>query len=122
MPFQEVIAQNGNVFLSFAKRRDIDFDHVKPEVKVVAEFTPRHGFIQSAICQRQYPHVNFDGPPPSKLAELAILENVKQFGLETRRHLSDFIQEHAAFVREFKFPRFFTDRAREGSALITEQL
>src|SRR4029077_1447747 len=54
--------------------------------------------------------------------KLAILQNPQQFGLQFGRHLSNFIQEQSAFVRQFDTPDFLVYRPGKRSLFMSEKL
>src|SRR5207244_6857537 len=54
--------------------------------------------------------------------KLAVLEYVEQLGLQRRMQLADLVQEDRAGVGELEAPGLALVRAREGAALVAEQL
>jgi len=58
----------------------------------------------------------------SQPLELPFLQHAKQLCLHLERQLADLVQEDGAPVRELEAALLLLDRAREGAALVSEQL
>src|SRR5205085_378348 len=54
--------------------------------------------------------------------KFTVLKNVEQFRLQRRFHLADFVEQKSSIVRLLELPDPGVRRAREGAALVTEEL
>ena len=55
-------------------------------------------------------------------AELALLEDAEELGLDAGRHLADLVEEERAAVGELEAARAAVAGAGEGAALVAEEL
>jgi hypothetical protein len=66
--------------------------------------------------------VGIDRAVAAETCELPILQDVKDLGLQRRRHLADFVEHHRAVLRELELADARRAGAGERTALVSEQL
>ena len=79
-----------------------------------------HQFRKISVGGGDHPHIHADGFRTAQPLELALLEHAQQLGLQTERHVSDFIQENSPAMGLFEAPHAVVDRAREGALDVSE--
>src|SRR5215475_10859234 len=117
----EVSDEEGNVALTFAKRRQSDRENVETIIKVASErpVGNHRRQILARRCNQSDVHAN--GPRAPEAFELLFLKHSKQLGLKFQRNVADLIQKQRTFMREFEPPDLLRDGAGEGAFLVSEQ-
>jgi hypothetical protein len=78
--------------------------------------------IGTPIGRRDEADIHADGLHRAHPAEALCIEQRQQLGLELRVHFADLVQEQHAAIRGFDQPGLGDRGAREGAALMPEQL
>src|SRR5579859_7227757 len=88
---EEMVREEVDIFLTFAERREMDFDGVKAEEKILTETTGGgfHGDIDVGGCDDA--NVDAAGAGGADTLELAGFENAEELGLELQRDVGDFV-------------------------------
>ena len=94
-----------HVFGALAKRRQLDPDHVEPEVEVLAKRTAAHLRLEIHVRGGHEPRVGAQGLGAADAVELLVLEHAQQLGLDRRRELADLVEEQRAATRLLEAPR-----------------
>src|SRR6266478_10069877 len=100
----EVLNQQGNVFLPFTQRRHFDRENVEPVKEVTPECARSDGRLQIAIRGRNHSNISPNGCSSTDTLEFMFLQNTQQSNLSLGRKLSDFIQEDRASFGQLKAP------------------
>ena len=119
---QQVFRQRDDVFPAVPQRRQLQIDHVEPVVQVFAEGAVGDRLFEVAMGGGDDPDIHLDGFLAAHPLEFVVLEHLQEFGLEAHIHIADFIEQDGAAVGRFKHADLLLERAREGAALVSEQL
>ena len=119
---EEVPRQEDGVAVALAERRKAQGDLGQPIEKVLAEPAGADQIVQIAMSGAHHPHIDGDLLAAADALDHTLLQEAQQLTLERRRQISDLVQEQGAAVGELDPPERLLFRAREGPALVTEQL
>ena len=120
---EEELHQQRQVALALAQRRDVDVEDVEAVVEVLAEQARRdHALLQVAVGRGDDAHVDAHRLVGAQRLDHPLLQHAQQLGLRGHRHLGDLVEQQRAAVRGAEAAVALLDRAREGAALVTEQL
>ena len=97
-------------------------DHVEPVQQIGAKAPAAHGLLQIALGRRDDPGAEADRAARAESLELAILEHAQQASLERQGQLADLVQEQRPRAGSLEAPDPAQRSAREGAALVPEQL
>ncbi len=97
-------------------------DHVQAEVEVLAEASRADRHLEILVRRGDDAHVGPDGARAAQPLELLILEHPQELRLRRGRHVADLVEEERAAVRLLEAPDARAVGAREGAALVTEEL
>lgn len=81
-PFEEIAGKQRNVLSPVAQRRNLQAQHIEPEIKIAAKSALRHGLLEIAIGRRQNPHVDRNALGASHGTNLSLLYGPQQLGLK----------------------------------------
>src|SRR5213079_3657527 len=118
----EELDQLGDVRPPLAERRYGDADDVQAEEEVLAEAPGAHRRLEVLVGGGDDAHVGADRLPAADARELALLEDAQELRLERERHVGDLVQEQRAACGGLELADAPLDRAREGAALVAEEL
>ena len=118
----EVIDKKRNIFPALAQGRNAQSDGVEAVIQVSAESPLFQSLFNVHICCGDDADVHGDDAATAKPGELLVLQNVKQFGLQTRGHFPDLVEKNSAVVAKLKKARLWSCCAGEGSGLIAKEL
>lgn len=100
--FDETLGEEDDVLAAFAQGRQRDPDFVQPLLEILAEVLFRHRCFQVDICAGDDSRLDlyfvFSSQPTKRL----LLDGLEQLGLEGQTHVSDFVEEQRAPVRQFE--------------------
>ncbi len=119
---QEVMREEGNVFLAIAQRRQLDRKHVQPVEQILPQLAGAHRFHRIHVRRGNDAHVHGLLLAPAQAAEGALLEHAQQFHLGPRNHLGDLVQENRSAVGELEYAGAPIVRAGERPLLVAENL
>ena len=90
--------------------------------QVLAELPARHHVGQIAVRRRDDPHINrgLDVVGADGL-DLSVLQEAQQQRLHAQAHLTHFVEEQRAAMRELELARLVAIRAGEAALHVTEQ-
>src|ERR1700692_622861 len=117
----EMLQQNGDFFLTFAERRQVQSECIQTVVKILAQSLRSQCLGNVDVSCRQNAHVHPNHGPAAEPRELLVLEHVQQFGLQLRRHFTDLSQQDRSLIAEFKLSRLGMRGSGECAGLIPEQ-
>ena len=83
MLFGEVLDQHRYVLDAFAKRRQVDRDHVQAIEQIVLESTLVHELTEVAIGRRDHANLHTLRPLRAERLDFAFLQHAQQFGLQS---------------------------------------
>src|SRR5215475_11747038 len=90
----------GDIFLSFAQRRDVDRKDFQEVIESLPECSMLHHSRQMAM--RRSNQTDFHPAMDTGSFGFLLLKDAQQFRLEVERNVSDFIEEQSASVGEFE--------------------
>ncbi len=111
-----------DVLLALPERREGDRELVEPRVQVAAEGA--RGLLRHEIAVRRAhdPHIDGLGGRRADRHDLAGLQDPQELRLRLERHVADLVEEQRPAVRRTHEARLVAIRAREGPALVPEEL
>src|ERR1039457_6853920 len=116
-----LLNQTRNLHAPLAERGDIDREHTEAVVKILAEGFFQQCVLHLDVCGGNDSHVDLDGLFPTETSEVAVLENLQEFGLHMRTDLADLVQKQRTMFRLLELPRSVLDRSSECSLPIPEK-
>jgi hypothetical protein len=119
---QELAGQRQDLLPPFPQRRDAEIHDVDAVIEVFAELAPGHRALEVAVGGGDDPGVDRDRAVTANAGEAEILEDVQQLRLQRQRQLGDLVQADRAAARALEQSELAPVRAREGPALVAEQL
>jgi len=122
IPVRDVPHQEGDILGPLAQGRDVNGKHVHPIIEVAAARPRGHYLRQIPVGRRHQAHVHADGPRAAHALEGLLLQHPQQLGLQCQRQVPDLVEEEHPLVRQLKAPGFARQGAREGAALMAEDL
>ena len=122
MLLEKVIGQPDNLVLALPKRRHIKVDHIEPVIKVLPERPFPDSLLQIAVGGGHDADVDKDGVTAAEGLKLAVLEHLKQLGLEAEIHVPDLVEKNGAAAGHLEFSGAILKSAGERAALVAEQL
>src|SRR5207245_7712362 len=97
-------------------------DDVETKEQVLPEGSILDRVFQVSIRCRNQPDINLDRTRSTNPIEFTLLKNTQQFGLQRRRHFTDFIEKYRASVGDFDFAFLLRNGTGEGPFLVSEKL
>ena len=116
------IDQLGNVFATFAQRRNVQLDHVQAIIQIFAKAAGRHFGFQIAVRGGDHLHVDVHRMSRTDRSDFLLLQHAQQLGLQVERHFADFVQKDDPLLGGPKHTQRASVGAGEGPLLVTEQL
>src|SRR6266516_4456945 len=95
---------------------------VEPVVQVLPEFSGRDFILESLVRRCDYAHIDRNRFSTSDPCDHVVLKHAQNFCLRRQTHIADFVEEERAFVCLLEFAGAISDRTRERSFHVTEQL
>src|SRR3989475_9896325 len=105
-----------------AQRRHPQHVDVEPVEQVLAEPLLLHFVLELAVRRRDDARVYGDRAGAAHASHLTLLEDAEQLRLRGRREVADLVEEQGAAARRLERPLAHRHGAREGAALVAEQL
>ena len=93
-----MLDQFGYIFKALSKRRDMESYNIYSIVKIIAEITPLDQFMKISIRCANQADISVHDFCPTDPFNLFFLYCSKNFGLERKRELIDFVKIKAAPV------------------------
>jgi hypothetical protein len=119
---KQELNQTRNVFPSISKRWHFDANHIQPKEEISSKTPSSHLGLQVAVRRRDNPSRHRAGlVTPNPLVHL-ILQDPKKFGLQRETQFADLIQKKGPARRGLESPDARRYGAREGAALMSEEL
>ena len=106
---------------TFAERRQLDLDHAKPVVEILAEAPLLDGLLQVAVRRRDDSDIDGAGVGGAQGPYLAVLEHAQQAHLHAGLGLADLVEEDRAAVGHFEEALLVLVGPGEGSPLVAEE-
>jgi hypothetical protein len=100
----------------------MQLNHLQPVVQVGPELAVPEEGLERSIRGGDDPDVHRNGPVAAELGHGMILQDVKQLGLQNRRHLADFVEHQGPAISELELAGARCVRAGKRAALVTEEL
>ncbi|MNG90731.1 hypothetical protein D3C79_496310 [compost metagenome] len=119
----KAVNQPGDIFPSFAQRRNREGDDVQAVIQIAPESAILHRLRQIAIGGRHDAHVDLHRVRGADPQHFTLLQHAQQTGLRIQRHFADLIEQQSAAIRQLKFPGGTAPaRAGKGAIHVTEKL
>src|SRR6188474_1346905 len=95
---------NGNVLSTLAERGHSNRNDREPIVQIFTECALTHPRFEIPIGRSDHPHIYPAHSGPAHGTHLAFLQDAQEFCLKEKWEVPDFIEEHAAAVRQLNKP------------------
>ena len=118
---QEELGQRDNLVPPFAQGRHADIDDLQPVVQILAELSRPNHLPEVTVGGGNHAHVDGDRAIAAEAREFAVLQHVKELGLQRGRHLPDLIEHDRALMGEFELAHPEQLRPGKSAALVAEQ-
>src|SRR4029077_4022683 len=112
----------GNIGFPFAQRRQINRKSIQPVIQILTEFAVLNHLLQVLVGRSNDANINSRGPRAPDGLKLTLLKHAEQLGLKLQWHVSNFIEEQSATIRQREAADMGIDSARKGSAFVSEEL
>ena len=99
---EKIFSQQTNILHTLTKRWNVDTHHIQTIKKVFAERPVRHLVFEVFVRRANNPHIRVKRFISSHAGELSLLKQAKNFTLNLKRHLADFIKEQRPLGALFK--------------------
>ncbi|KEH14066.1 hypothetical protein GY15_07625 [Delftia sp. 670] len=119
---QEVACQHGHVFVALAQRGQAQADDVEAVEQILAEGAVAHALLQVLVGGGDDAHMCLDGLVAAHAVEMPVRQHTQQARLQVERHVADFIEKERAALGLLEAAAPLGLCAREGAALVAEQL
>ena len=119
---QNVLDQQGEIFLAIAQGRQMNVKHVQAEIEILPKLAVRNSLLGIFIGGREHAHVHRRFGLAAQAPDLAVLEHAQQLGLRGRRHFADFVQKERAAVGKLKAADAALGGSRESASFVPENL
>ena len=119
---EERVAEQHDVALALAKRRQADVEHLQPVEEILAKIAALDRLAQIAVARRNDPDVGLVQPGPAESRKLPLLQNAQELGLRRWAHLAHLVEEQHTAGGELDLSRLRLLRAGERAPLVAEQL
>ena len=114
--------QGGDVGDPLPKRGQSEFEDVQPVEKVGPEPSRLHRLLEVPVRRRDDADVHADVRLPSHTPDLPVLQGPEELRLGFGADLGDLVEEEGPPLRRLEQADLPAHRAREGAALVAEQL
>src|SRR4029077_4301641 len=118
----EVGGEERDLLAPLAERGHHDVDDVEAVIEIVAKPPRRDGEREVSVRSREDPDVHFHRGFAADSRKGAILQDVKQLGLELRVKIADLVEKDGSVIGRFELADLELMRPGEGAALMAEQL
>ena len=95
---------------------------MQPVVEILAEATRGHLGLEIAVRGADHAHVDLHRLFAAHALNLVLLQHAQQLGLHVRADLTQLVEEDGAAVGQLEAAELLLHGAREGPALVAEQL
>src|SRR6266850_8459732 len=118
----EVFHELGDIRFPLAQRWQVNRKSVQPIIQIFAELTVPNHLLQVLVGRSNDANIDSSGTRAANGLKFTLLENAEQLGLKLQWHVSNFIEEQSAAIRQREPADMRIDRASKGSAFVSEQL
>jgi hypothetical protein len=118
----EMARERRYVLEAIAERRQADREDAEPIEEVLAGAPRLHLVLELPVRRDDDADVDLPVARVAHGPDLALLQDAQQLRLQARRRLRDLVQEERAAVGDLEEALLVGDRAREGAALVAEEL
>src|SRR6266850_2439411 len=117
----EVFHELGDIRFPLAQRCQVNRKSVQPIIQIFAEFTVPNHLLQVLVRRSNDANIDSSGTRAANGLKFTLLENAEQLGLKLQWHVSNFIEEQSATIRQREPADMRIDSARKGSAFVPEE-
>ncbi len=114
-------SEDGNVCGPIAERRDEKGNYVKAVEKILAKSAVQDLLFQIFVGGGDNPNVHAGSLVRADRFEALLFEHAQHFGLSTKAHVADFIEEKSAAVGLLKFADFVVAGSGEAAFDVAEK-
>ncbi len=97
-------------------------DDIQPVIEILAELALFDQFGQIRVGGGDDSHIHADGLRAAESLKLALLQHAQQLGLQTERHVADFVQEDGAVIGLLETADAVADGAGKRALHVPEEL
>src|SRR5688572_28392747 len=119
---EEVADEQGQIRAPASQCGHVNVEDIQAVVEVIAKSSRRDQLLQIAMRRADQAYVEPDGAVTSKRLDGALLQHAQQLGLHAEGNLAHLVEQQRATVCRLEAPFSALRRAREGAALVPEQL
>ena len=116
------MGEHGNVLGPLTQRRKRDGESVEAVEEILPELADRERLLEITVGGGDDAHPDLASDHVPHGLDLARLQHAEELGLHLERHVADLVEEDGAAVRPLEEARLVRHRAREGPALVAEEL
>src|SRR4030095_184042 len=118
----EVLNEQGDVFLSFAQRWNLNGYDGEPIKQILTELALSHHSFEIPVCGGH--HLDIDGNvlDPTHAPKSLVFENPQEFRLQIKVHFADFVQKDCTAVCHFKNTLLQRLGIGKGAFLVAKEL
>src|SRR5258708_18072522 len=100
----EILHEVWNIGFPFTQGRKINRENIQPVVQIFAEFTILSHSLQVLVGRSNDANIDSRGARTAYGLELTLLKHTEQLGLKLQWHISNFIEEQSAPIRQSTTP------------------
>src|SRR5262252_6873384 len=94
--------------------------YIQPIVQIASELFFFHGLVQVAVCRSNQSEVHTQSVRAAQALEFLILQHTQQLWLQSKRDLTDLVEEECSLVCQFKASDLARHSPRERSLFVPE--
>src|SRR5262249_9473471 len=114
--------QFGHVVLPFTQGGHANSNHLEAIIEILPEAPLPDQFFQILVCRSQDANLCLERFVAAYTLKLLLLEHAQHLGLQSCRHVADFIEEKRATAALLEFADAPPRCSRERALLVAEQL
>ena len=85
--------QTGNIFPTFAQRRQMNADDVQAVEQILTELAFLHPLFEILVSGSDNPHIHFHRCIAANAIKLTVCQHAQQTRLHIQRHIANFIEK-----------------------------
>ncbi len=85
--------QTGNIFPTFAQRRQMNADDVQAVEQILTELTFLHPLFKILVSGSDNPHIYFHRRIAANAIKLTVCQHAQQTRLHIQRHITNFVEK-----------------------------
>src|SRR5450759_1927893 len=118
----EMLDQLENVVAALPEWRDLQRDHLQPEVEILAKGSRPHRTLEIVVRRRNNAHISANDSVPAHALDFLRLDRAQQLCLRVGAEVPHFIEEQGSAMRQLEPADASLRRAGERAPLVAEHL